>query len=488
MSARTGRALTETAPLVEALAEAAGRAPAVFHTPGHKRGRWIEAAGVLPGGGFPWAWDGGDAVWAPDRGHDLRAVAEVASGLVARLWGARHSWLLWNGATAGVVASILACSGPRGRIGVSRLAHRSVWDAIVLADLDPVVIGGRWLEGWDIPLPPDVRDLRAATDAPLDALVVVSPTYHGICAPLQDLAGFMHPSPLIVDEAHGAHLAFYPDPSPPHGIGAGAHLVVHGAHKTLPALTQAAFLHWTGAAAEPGIDEVTRWLEMVQSTSPQPALLASLDAARLEMQRHGQRRVARAVELARGTRRALQQARGVRVLAPEELPAGFTLDETRLVVDVAGLGLSGWQAASELVGAWGVWPEMAGARHIVFLFTGADDAGSVDRLVGALTALAARSPSGATGRLPALARLPAPGRRVMRPAEAARHRARRLPWPQASGHVSAGVVAPYPPGIPLITPGEEITEEAVAYALDVRHAGGVLRGSPAEGREVWVAA
>ena len=479
-------------PLLRALIRAARRRPVVFHTPGHKRGHWVPA-GWMGRSGFPWAWDGGDAVWDPAHGDDLLEAAAEAARLVARAWGSERSWLLWNGATAGILAMVLASVRPGGRLLMPRWVHRSVIDALVLADAMPVFLPSRWLGGWGMILPPTAQDVAVARASDPDAVLVTSPTYEGIVADLSGLAAASRPAPLLVDEAHGAHLAFYPAPAPPTGSRCGAHLVVHGAHKTLPVLTQAALLHWTGAAREPDAERVQRVLAWVQSTSPQPALLASLDAARAELERHGADRVARAVELARRARASIEASGPYRCLAPTDLPAPYVLDETRLTVAVTGLGLPGWQVAEALRRRYGVWPEMAGGSYVVFIVTGADDDASIGALVSALGALAREMEAGDGRRVGrgGLARswgeaMPPPGPLVMRPRQAALGKARRVPWEQAVGRVSAATVTPYPPGTPLSIPGEMITDEVASFALRLVASGALLRGSPGQGREAWV--
>lgn len=438
-----------------------------------------------------WAWDGGDTVWAPQYGHDLSEAAQAAADLAARVWGSRRCWFLWNGATAGVLAMVLASVRPGGRLVLPRSVHRSVLDALVFADAEPVFLPSRWLGGWELPLPPAAADVPAG---PFDGALVTSPTYEGICPDLFALAQAAGPAPLLVDEAHGTHLAFYPAPAPPTALRSGAHLVVHGAHKTLPVLTQAAMLHWMGTASEPDAERVARFVAMVQSTSPQPALLCSLDAARVEMEAHGAERVGRAVELARAARRALEKSGPYRCLLPADLPAPFVMDETRLVVSTRSLGLAGWQAKRLLEERWNVWPEMAGMWHLVFIFTGADDAQSVQALALALAELARDAAAGVVGHDGAAGlgagvqagAMPAPGPRVMRPRQAALGRARKVPWEQAAGAVSAATVTPYPPGTPLLIPGEMITSEAAEYARTVLALGASIRGCPDHGRNVWV--
>lgn len=459
-------------------------------------------SGLLSEAGVPWAWDGGDAVWYAGHGHALAEAAEEAARLVAAAWGSRRSWLLWNGATAGVLAMVTASVPEGGRLLMPRCVHRSAVDALVLAGAEPVFLPPRWLEGWGIPLPPgpqDVAQAREASDGTPgpDAVLLTSPTYEGICADLAGIARTVHPLPLLVDEAHGAHLAFWPEPGPPSGIRSGAQLVVHGAHKTLPVLTQAGLLHWTGAVEWPDAERVERLLSSLQSTSPQPALLASLDAARAEMEARGRQSVARTVDLARRARALIEGCGPYRCLRPEDLPPGCYLDETRLVVDVSALGLPGWAAASALAERHGVWAEMAGFAHLVFILTGADDEQSVSDLVSGLAALARQGagagpdgvgvPGAARGRAAGRApQPPPPGPMVMRPRAAALARARRLPWRHAVGEVAAATVAVYPPGTPLVIPGEMITDEAAGWACELKALGAALRGCDEGGDEVWV--
>ncbi len=518
-------------PLVRAVREAAERRPAVFHTPGHKRGRWRSDDAVLPAAGLLWSWDGGDAVWSPAHGHRLAELIEEAGRLAARVWGAERTWFLWNGATAGVLAMVAATVGPGGELVLPREVHRSAIDALVLSGGRPVFVPPRWLEGWELPLPPLARDVAAALADRKGsrarwgpAVLAVNPTYYGVCPDLAEMVRVARPRPVLVDEAHGAHLPFYPGRALPHGLASGARLVVHSAHKTLAALTQAALLHLGKTEhadpAEPAESRVGMFLGMLQSTSPQPALLVSLDALRGQLQRNGERAVAAAVEAARQARAGIVAAGPFRCLAPADLPGPWALDETRLVVDVTGAGLTGLQAFRFLVEEANVWPEMADFRRVVFIFTAADaDVGAaradtfaaggeaaafaeadaataglagdaeaavasspVGRLVSAFAALweAAREGrlgAARPGRMMLPQRLPPPGPQVLTPREAVMGRVRRVPWSEACGEVSADLVTPYPPGTPLLVPGERIGAEVVEWARQALACGWELRGT-----------
>ncbi|HEY8486550.1 MAG TPA: hypothetical protein VIL11_04070, partial [Limnochordales bacterium] len=136
-------------PLTEAFRQAAARRPTVFHTPGHKRGRWVVAPADGAPGLLDWEWDGGDAVWAPAWEHRLSALVQQAGQAAARAWGAQRSWLLWNGATAGVLAAFLSVCTPGATVVLPRQCHRSALAALVLSGARPVYVASPVLEDWD---------------------------------------------------------------------------------------------------------------------------------------------------------------------------------------------------------------------------------------------------------------------------------------------------------------------------------------------------
>ena len=504
-------------PLAQALRQAAEREPAVFHTPGHKRGRWTGAQLGLAAPGFFWAWDGGDAVWAPEQGHRLNALVDDAAGRSAALWGASRSWLLWNGATAGVLAMVLAATGPGQVLVLPRDVHRSALAALVLSGARPVFVPSPVMADWDLPLPPTSREVEAAlraagvataSPARSPAVLTVSPTYYGVIPDLPALVRVASPGPLLVDEAHGSHLAFAD--GLPCGLGSGACLVVHGTHKTLCAPTQTGLLHMgrppgQGGLQWPGPERVAACLAMVQSTSPHPLLLAALDELEGVLRREGRPRVQAAADAARLARERIEAVGPFRCLKPQDLPPPWRLDETRLVVDVAACGLTGFDAYRFLVERHNVWPEMADGRRVVFIFTGADEPSSAERLGEAFEALyreragrpgpAARE-GWAPGRAPlphveprGPAGLPPAGELVLTPREAVLGPSRWVRWEQAAGEVAADAVTPYPPGTPVVVPGERIGGEVARWALAAAAAGAELRGWMGDCSEgLWVVA
>ncbi len=313
--------------------------------------------------------------------------------------------------------------------------------------------------GWGFPLGVSSGRLREALASGLP-VVATNPSYQGVVWDLRDLGATE--GTLLVDEAHGSHLALLPAPQ---GAGpAHARAWVHGTHKTLGSLTQTGLLHLgPGVAPEP----YAAWLDRLSSTSPSYPLLASLDLARRWAAARGRESWTRAAErLAR--LRARLRGGGVRVLDPAELPGGATADPAKLTVAVPGGGLA---AARLLQRDWHIQAEAAGLDWLTFLITPHHTDDELGRLEKALLAGTGIGERRAVTPWPA--ELPAS---VLPPKTASLGPRRRVPLGRAVGLVAAEPLCPYPPGIPLVWPGEAIGEEAVRYLRATLEAGGTAAG------------
>ena len=320
-------------------------------------------------------------------------------------------------------------------------------------------------------------DVAAALDAHPGARLVVmgTPSYWGIAADTAAVAAAVHARgiPLYVDEAWGPHLPFHPD-LPSSAIDAGADLVVTSAHKLLGCLGQGAILlAGQSDSSRVDLDRIATAVRLTQTTSPSLPILASLDACRRQMALHGESLLGRTIALAETARSRLDALAGVDVLAEGDLEGyGAAFDPTRLVIDAGGIGLTGYALERELRDRFGIAPEMSDLVGIVCLVTIGDDQRSIDRLVGAIAALA--SERGARGSWDAGAAAArswfrssggaiAPGRQELTPREAFFAPARPVSLLAATGEIAAESVVPYPPGIPVLVPGEVIAAEKVAY-------------------------
>ena len=447
-------------PLVEALQRYRAAGTVSFSTPGHKQGAGADAELRAMLGDDVFAHD----VWL-NTGDHHRAL-RAAEALAADAWGADRSLFLGNGSTAGNLAFLLATVGPGDEVIVARDVHRSILTGLVLTGARPVFVAPRLHPELQLGLGLAPADVAAALDAhPAARLVVLtSPTYWGVAGDVAGIAAVAHARdiPLYVDEAWGPHFPFHPALPVP-ALAAGADAAVTSAHKLLGCLSQGALLHLKG----PRIDQerVAAAVRSVETTSPSLPILASLDAGRRQMTLHGTELLNRTIALAERARRRLRAVPGLRVLDGAEL--GAALDPTRLVVDVGGLGLSGCAVERELREYHAVAPEMSDLVGLVFLITIGDTPASIDRLVDSLRTIAATRRQRATDGLAAVLRSAgaaiAPGRQALTPREAHFARTRSVPLAGAAGEVAAEPVIPYPPGMPVLLPGEVVSAEKVAY-------------------------
>ncbi|WP_416671800.1 aminotransferase class I/II-fold pyridoxal phosphate-dependent enzyme [Egbenema bharatensis] len=481
-----------TMPLVEklrALAEqfsgrTGRRSQASFHTPGHKRGQgispdlreWLGEAmfqADLPE--LPEL----DNLFAPE------SVIQQAQILAAEAFGADQSWFLVNGSTCGVEAAILAVCSPGDRLILPRNVHQSAISGLILSGAIPVFVEPEFDPAWDLAygVTPQAIEAALSQHPEAKAVLLVSPTYHGVCADIQTIAPIVHQYgiPLLVDEAHGSHFPFHPDlPTP--ALQAGADLAVQSIHKTLSALTQAAMLHLQGTRIDG--DRLTRSLQLVQSTSPNYLLLASLDAARQQMATQGKVLLTKTLDLAAHARTQLPQILGVSMLTAEAIARWdwFTLDPTRLTVDVTGLGLTGFEADELLHQTLGVTAELPTLRQLSFILSPANPHQDIDRLIHAFQHLSAQyaSPAALAAPCPLLPRgmalPPAALPPALSPRQAFFAPSQTVAIESALARISAEWICPYPPGIPVLIPGEVITQAAIDYLRQVQAAGGVMTG------------
>ncbi len=442
-----------------------------FSTPGHKGGAAIDPDVREMLGVDIFAAD----IWLNSSEH--AAMLVQAEALAAAAWGADRAWYLLNGSTGGNHAALLATVRPGDEVIIARDAHRSVLAAIIACGANPVWIAPRLHPMLHLGLGVAAADVAAALDEHPGARLVVigTPSYWGIAADTAAVAVAAHARgvPLYVDEAWGPHLPFHPS-LPTSAIGAGADLAVTSAHKLLGCLGQGAIL-LAGQSGSGRVDfeRIATAVRLTQTTSPSLPILASLDACRRQMALHGESLLTRTIALAEDARARLAALPGVEVLAAGDVTGhGSSFDPTRLVIDAGGIGLTGYALERVLRDRFGIAPEMSDLVGIVCLVTIGDDRGSIDRLVAAITTLAGeRGVKGSWDTGAAAARswfrssggAIAPGRQALTPREAFFAPARPVSLLAATGEIAAESVVPYPPGIPVLVPGEVIAAEKVAY-------------------------
>ena len=444
--------MENSTPIVAAMKNYSSDNVLPFHTPGHKHGRGAHELlrELLTAEGFR------QEVSLMEELDDLHApnsCIKAAQKLAARLWHADESIFFVNGTTSAVQAMIFGTLKPGDLIMIPRNAHRSVISGLILSGATPIFLPIDFDAGLNVPLNVNVSTIeRAIKKFPqARAILLVSPNYYGVAADLKKISRLAHAAGMIllVDEAHGAHLQFC-DELPPSAMDSGADLSAQSTHKILGSLTQTSMLMFREKFSE----RVKQAASFLQTTSPNQILLASLDIARFQMEVGGRELIQAAVNLSKELRGAIKNLRGLRTF---DAVKNFALDTTKVTVNVQNLGLTGQEAEKILRHELRVQCELSDAANLLFLITFADDAGTISKLVDALKLLPQRPPK----------KFPAPfvseeiSIAALSPRETFYAPTEIISLSDALGRICAEEITFYPPGIPLLMPGERISAQAV---------------------------
>lgn len=447
-----------------------------MHMPGHKRKT------SMLGRALPWAIDITEIDPFDDL-HHAQGLLRDSMERAAALFGSRRAYYLVNGSTCGLLAAIGAFAPKKGgSLLVARNCHQAVLHAIELNGLfphwiDPEVDKATGIAGSISPAALE----RALAEHPDAAMAVItSPTYEGVISDIASLTDILRAKgiPLIVDEAHGAHLGFSPR-FPESAVRLGADCAVQSLHKTLPALTQTAVLHLNAAN---DIDaEVERQLRIFETSSPSYVLLASMDQCVRALQARGaqwfrdyeERLFAFSMEL-RGLRHFELLCLGAD--SPENHPAFYRFDPSKIVILTQRASI-GARALAQRLTEKRVIPEMTGREHVLLMSSvcdAAEDLRSVGRMLLDIDASVTGKPGPSRPPLP-----PSPPQ-VLAPRDAIRAAGPMTPLPRAEGRIAAEAIWVYPPGIPWVAPGQLLNRDAVAAIGEMASSGVKLRSTYGE--------
>lgn len=465
-------------PLFRGLIQHAKKNPLPFHIPGHKRGMGMDPAFREFLGANALAIDLVNIAPVDDL-HHPQGIIQEAQELAAKAFGADRSFFSVQGTSGAILAMIMAVVGPGDKILIPRNVHKSVLTAVVLSGAHPVFMEPEidHIRGvaHGVSLATVRKRLEQHPDA--KAVLVVNPTYFGVCADLCGIAHLVHQRdiPLLVDEAHGAHLYFHPQ-LPVSAMEAGADAAATSVHKLGGSLTQSSILNVKGNRISS--DRVQAVLSMLTTTSTSYLLLASLDAARRHLATRGRELLARTIALADRARRAINQIPGLKCLGPEYIgdrSSSYDLDPTKLCVTVTGLGLTGIEVETMLREEHGIEVELSDLYNVLCLITPGDTQESVDRLIEAFERISAatfqkRPKKEVVVRTPEMPPL------AMSPREAFYARTETTPLWESTGRIMAEFIMVYPPGIPILLPGELITDANLEYIREHLEAGLPVQG------------
>ncbi|MHC9419780.1 aminotransferase class I/II-fold pyridoxal phosphate-dependent enzyme [Sphingomonas citri] len=467
----------KSAPLVEALASIERNPPVGFGAPGHNQGaampnglrgllgRRLFRADVLTPKGLD---DRTEGALALQRAHEIAAEA----------WNADFCRFVTGGSTQSLHTVMAAVAAPGETILIAANAHKAERTYALAAGLEAIIVPVVIDAERDIEhgVAPEVLRAALANHPAARAFVLVSPTYYGVTSDIAALADICHDHgiPLIVDAAWGGAFAFC-TALPDDPLTKGADVAVYSAHKTMGALAQGSVIVAKGAL----IDRQRLWMayELFETTSPSVPILASLDAARRDHALRGEQLWSDVVALAEGARERIAAMAPLRVLGPAELPAGADLDVTKILLDVSALGVAGYAVDDWLYAHHRVSVGLSDARHLLAVISLGTTRADLRALEHALSDLLARLEAEPDllpplGSIPSVATLSVdmalPGPRALNgPAEMVRYE-------DAAGRIAAEMIAPAPPGVPRLVPGQRISAEHVAWLVAQRDAGAFI--------------
>lgn len=457
------------APLFDTLYHHARRRVTSFHTPGHKNGRAIDKRLREFTGKNLYYFD--VTVFPEvDSLHDPVGAIKKAQRLTAETYGVKHSFFLVNGSSVGNEAMFLSACSPGDSVILSRNAHKSVLSGIILSGVWPIWIQPKVDQDLDIIFDSSPEQIEQALHQfpEAKAVFVTSPTYNGVTTDLVKIAEIVHRRGkiLLVDEAHGPHLKFHPD-LPISAVEAGADLCVQSTHKILSALSQGSVLHFNSELVD--INRVRKIVSLLQTTSPNYLILASIDLARRQVALYGEKMFGTIIKCAEETRRKINRLRNLSCFTREEIHArGYDLDVTKLTINVTRTGLSGYAIEEILNNNYNIQVDCADIFNLVAILGIGSTQNDLEKLVKALKRISDEHQGEVPSEWEALQLPSLSTEMVMMPRDVfLLQKTKRIPLRKAGGHIAAQTLTPYPPGIPVLIPGERITPEIRDYLLEL---------------------
>ena len=469
-----------------------------FHMPGHKRRTGPEESfmnSCTDSFTNPFAVDITE-IEGFDNLHHPEGILKDSMKWAADVYGADQTYYLINGSTGGILAAVCGSVPRGGRILVSRNCHKSVYHGICLNQLKTSYVYPQEIEGLGIQGGITAEDVDRMLNRYMDtqAVLIVCPTYDGIVSDIEAIARIVHRAglPLIVDEAHGAHFR-YDAMFPVSALDLGADVVIQSVHKTLPSLTQTALLHIKCNRPDGGCyadrERIDRYIHMVQSSSPSYVLMASIENSIYQME---QTDMAPYGKQLHKLRRRLGQMRHLR-LADTGLigQAGIRdLDISKIVVSTRGTclypaedgltGFTGAQLDDILRREYHLEMEMCGADYVTAITTVMDSWEGLERLGDALTRIdtqltdAGYKPDGRSGNQKSVYSMRCDT--AMSMGEAMEENMASVGLEDSAGCISGEFVYIYPPGIPIVAPGEWISRPILEVILEYRDKGLPVQG------------
>lgn len=463
------------APIFEALERYKSMRIVPFDVPGHKRGKGNpELTKFL--GEKCLTVDVNSMKPLDNLCHPVSVIKE-AEELAARAFGAQHAFFMVNGTTSAVQSMIMSVCKRGDKIIMPRNVHRSAINALIISGAVPVYVNPSINKQLGIPLGMSVADVKKAIEQNPDAKAVLvnNPTYYGICSDLRTITklAHQHGMKVLVDEAHGTHF-YFGENLPVSAMAADADMAAVSMHKTGGSLTQSSFLLSNHPDLHQGY--IRQIINLTQTTSGSYLLLSSLDLSRRNLALHGKEIFARVKELAQYAREEINKLGGFYAFSSELIDgdAIFDFDTTKLSVHTRDIGLAGIEVYDLLRDEYDIQIEFGDIGNILAIISVGDNMFVMERLISAMAEIKRIYQKDKAGMYDHEYINPEV---VMTPQEAFYAAKRAMPIEQSAGQICSEFVMCYPPGIPILAPGERITQEILDYIAYAKEKGCFLTGT-----------
>ncbi len=432
-----------------------------FDVPGHVRNRGVKILNEYFGDDIM----NMDINSSPrmDNVSNPQSIIKEAEGLLAKAYKSKHAFFITNGTTQAIHAMILATINPGDKVLLPRNIHKSVINALILSGGQPIFIQPEFCDDLGISLNVDhykVKDIIDKTED-IKAIFLLNPTYYGMCCELKEIIEICSEKNILVlvDEAHGAHFPFN-DELPVSAMELGAHMSAVSIHKTGGALTQASAL-----LINENIDanKVKQIINMLQSTSASYLLMASIDGARHNLVENGQGQLLNALKLSRYAKLRINKVNNIKVISRELIGSkGVSyLDETKLCINVKKLNLTGFEVYDLLYKEFDIQLEMADLYNVLALVSIGTTKEDIDKLINALEIISTISNKNQNTKNIKIKQIKPIVK--LNPREAFYSNKENVALNDCVDRVCGESIMAYPPGIPIIAPGELITKEIIDY-------------------------
>jgi arginine/lysine/ornithine decarboxylase len=462
-------------PLFDAMKEYEAKHIIPFDVPGHKMGNALEEFRSYFGDKIM-NIDVNSSKPLDNLSNPIGVIKE-AEELMAKLFNASSAFFLVNGTTSGIQAMIMATCNPGEKIILPRNVHRSAINGLILADAIPVYIEPTINEDLGIAFNVDINIVKKTILNNLDAkaILITNPTYYGFATDLKEVVKFAHTHNMLVlvDEAHGTHLQFNEN-LPISAMDAKADISAISLHKTGGSLTQSSVLLLNNQNVDK--NHIKTILNVMQTTSASYLLMSSLDVARKNLALNGKQQIKKAIDLSRYAREQINKIDGLSSFAKELIgqKSVYSFDETKLSIKVNGIGMTGLEVYDKLRDEYNIQMEFGDAYHTLAVISLGDTKENIDKLIVALKDIANKYKSNKPISNKIALHNP---QVIVSPRDAFYSHKISKKLNLCVGSVSAEFIMAYPPGIPIVTPGEMINQEIIDYIEFLKAQNSMLTGT-----------